>query len=519
MNMVKKLPHSCESEMMVLGCAITGDKELKVVCEELQKEDFYIKEHQIIFDAIKELQLRQSVVEVLLLCEHFKKQQLLSEVGGVAYIVSLAQFSGTSAYIEEYVEEVKQLSALRKIAYHARSMENRALDGKETPTILLEDLIRSIKSFEDKCKKKPIFISTKDRIAKEDEFLAQQKGKKYLGLRTHFIEEFNECFLGLRGLNLLAAAPNTGKTALAVQIGIDVLLTESDVCLVYVSLEMSAEEIFRRMILSLAEVDYRSFVFSAQEEVYHEKIMRAKEVLSTLDERIQILETSTAAILDAKIITSYVESLKLRTGCERAIIVIDYLQVWPISSKIKCFNENEMDKWRIGEMKKLKDALNPDPIIVISEARKPSMKDSSWGSDLSDVMGSARMTYTPDVVMLLSALKPKSLQMLWEDNHLPILKEDGMEIDEGESDRKGLRVRRFLEHQGIALCRLEVPKARDGMKKFSVVLEFHYQKNSFKKPNFEEIRKIALGVSKQSGNFNPPGKNHKKSFAEMFLER
>ena len=45
MKTEKKLPHSCESEMMVLGCAITAERDLNIVCEELQKEDFYIKEH------------------------------------------------------------------------------------------------------------------------------------------------------------------------------------------------------------------------------------------------------------------------------------------------------------------------------------------------------------------------------------------------------------------------------------------------------------------------------------------
>jgi replicative DNA helicase len=515
MKIEKKLPHSCESEMMVLGCAITTERDLNIVCEELQKEDFYIKEHQIIFDAIKGMQLKKSAVDIMLLCEQFKKQQILPQVGGVGYIVSLAQFSGTSAYIEDYVEEVKQLSALRKIAFHAKNVEDRALDGKETPTVLLEDLAKSLQSFEVRCRKKPLFISTQDRLAREEVFLTEQKGKKYLGLKTRFVEEFNECFLGLRGLNLLAAAPNTGKTALAVQIGLDVLLTERDVCLVYVSLEMSAEEIFRRMILSLAEVDYRSFVFGLDEESCHEKITKAKQVLSALNERMQILEIGATSLLDAKIIISYVESLKIRTGCERVLVVIDYLQVWPMSSKVKCFNENEMDKWRIGEMKKLKDALSPDPVLVISEARKPSMKDSSWGGDLSDVMGSARMTYTPDVVMLLSALKPKSLQALWEDHHLPFLKEDIVESDEGESDKKGLRIRRFLENQGIALCKLEVPKARDGMKKFSVILEFHYQKNTFKKPNFVEIRKKIAAFDMVHIKEKPL----KRSFAEIFLER
>ena len=40
---------SRDSEMIVLGSAISNSYELKIVCEGLQKEDFYCEEHQIIF--------------------------------------------------------------------------------------------------------------------------------------------------------------------------------------------------------------------------------------------------------------------------------------------------------------------------------------------------------------------------------------------------------------------------------------------------------------------------------------
>lgn len=516
MSHTKAPPHSRESEMMVLGSAITSSHSSKALCESLQIEDFYFNEHQLIFCALKKLYQKECPIDVHLLCEELKKQKCLAQIGGVAYVVALAQFSGTSTYIEEYLEEVKRLSILRKIAVRSRRAENNALDGKENPEIILEDLKEDLKQLENSYGRKFPICSVKERIEKEDAFLQENKGKKYLGLRTQFIEEFNTHLLGLRGLNLLAAAPNTGKTALSIQLAIDALIIEADTCLVYVSLEMSAQEIFRRMILSLAAIDYRTFVFGAWNEADKEKIADARKTLLSLGERMQILDL--AANLDAKAIIDYVETLKTKNGSKRAIVIIDYLQVWPITSKIICFNENEMDKWRIGEMKKLKDALSPDPIIVISEARKPSMKENTWGGDLSDVMGAARATYTPDVVMLLVQLKPKNLKALWEENKMPFLNEN--ESDEGESEKEGLRIKRFLEDQGISICRLEVPKARDGMKKFSVLLEFHFQKNKFRKLNLDELRKNAEFAISRDGWPSKilQKKNTNKSFAQMFIE-
>lgn len=60
-------------------------------------------------------------------------------------------------------------------------------------------------------------------------------------------------------------------------------------------------------------------------------------------------------------------------------------------------------------MKRLRDYAQDDAILVISEARKPTQKQGQgkekedWGGELADVMGSARGSYTPDMVFLLNA--------------------------------------------------------------------------------------------------------------------
>ncbi len=509
--MIKPLstfPCSQDSEMIVLGCALSSLEHLKVVTTNIKKEDFYFAAHQIIFESL--LDLESSGTDVHLLCESLKRQNQLSQVGGAAYVIQLVQFAGTSAYIEEYVEELKRFSMLRKIAGHSKTIEDRALKGNEDPKLLLEEVRNFLGKQEEQSIKPLSILPIAERIKKEEAFLTAHKGKKYLGLQTQFIEEFNDCFLGLRGLNLLAAAPNSGKTALAIQLAIDAVMTNQDVCLVFVSLEMSSDEIFRRMVLLLAEMDYRTFVFGPWGEAHQEAIARAKKVLSTFHERIQILESSSCPSIDAKTITDYVSSLKVKTNCQRAIVVIDYLQVWPINASMKFLNENEIDKWRIGEMKRLKDFLSPDPVIVISEARKPSLKENTWGGDLADVMGSARATYTPDVVMLLTPVKGKQLQMLWEEHRMS-------SVGYLSQEEEGTKIKSFLEAQGIALCKLEVPKARDGMQKFSLLLEFHFQRNKFQKLDLERIRKT-LNFSTLNKSKTLKKKGNNQSFLDLFLE-
>jgi replicative DNA helicase len=502
---VKTAPNSKESEMMVLGCMLTSSNSFEAAAEALDESDFYFTEHKIIFQVLKKSYRNRRPADVHLICEDLKAQDKLKSVGGVQYIVTLAQYAGTSAYIEEYVDVVKNKALLREVLYVSQEAEKAALEDPENANHLIEELGVKVKSLESRQGKKIPIIDTSERLKREDEFLGKYRGQKYLGLRVKTIEEFNENFLGLRGLMLLAAAPNVGKTALTVQIAIEVLATEKDVCLAYISLEMSEEQIFRRMLLNLSGFNFRTFVFGSQsqqiidndgrqaffkiEEV--KRIKEAENVLKGFGSRLQIIDQSTCPYIDARTVVNYVDALKQRSKCSRAIIIIDYLQVWPVNTNARLL-ENEADKWRIGEMKKIRDAMNDDPVIVISEARKPSGKDELWGGDLSDVMGAARGTYTPDVVMLLSQLKPKQLSLLWGKNDLTKIKaEEDIESTESDKDVKdGIAIKNFLAKHGIAICKIEVPKARDGMQKFSTLLEFHFNKNTFNKVNWQKLDEL-----------------------------
>lgn len=341
-------------------------------------------------------------------------------------------------------------------------------------------------------------VSIADRIISHNVTLEKSRGKKYLGLCVSTISEFNDKMLGLRKLILIAAAPNVGKTALTIQLALETLITNPTACLVYVSLEMTAEEIFTRMNLYLSGLNFETYVLGSyqvdgemnyQNLFSHDelrKINGATKKMEQIGDRLQIVDMSDSTYLNSEIIINYVDELKSKTGCQRAIVIIDYLQVWPVSPDVRV-SDIEADKWRIGEIKKIRDGINKvhqDPVIVISEARKPSESEKAWAGDLADVMGSARGTYTPDAVLLLNPLSSKQLEILWEKMKMP-------RVDFEDSNIKA-----FLADLGIAICSLSMPKGRDGMKKFSTLLAFHFHKNKFEKINWLEMRTLIASSCK-----------------------
>lgn len=504
---IKVAPHSKESEMMVLGCMLTSQNSLEISANELDENAFYFTEHKIIFGTLKSLHRKGKPSDLHLVFQELRDQDKLKDCGGIAYITTLAQYAGTSAYIEEYVEIVKNKSVLRDVLHLGQETEKAALSDPDSANHIIEELAIKLKGLESRQGKKIPIISASERWKREEEFLNKYRGKKYLGLRVQKIEEFNENLLGLRGLILLAAAPNVGKTALTVQTAIDVLTTEEDACLVYLSLEMTEEQIFRRMLLHLSGIDFHRFVFGSQSQQMMDgegrlafftpeemkAIDDAKKTIMGFEHRLQIIDQSTCPYIDARTAVNYVEALKQKTGCSRAIVVVDYLQVWPINTNLKLL-ENEADKWRIGEMKKITNALNAsneDPVIVISEARKPNQNDDVWGGDLSDVMGSARGTYTPDVVMLFSQLQPKAVKKLWDSKKMPTIPitEEQQDISD-EAEKAGAAIISLLSGVGISLCKLKVPKCRDGMKRFNTLVSFYFNKNQFTPLNWSTIKNL-----------------------------
>ena len=89
--------------------------------------------------------------------------------------------------------------------------------------------------------------------------LQQYRGREFLGLRTG-LRQLDDRTLGLRGLILLGAAPNVGKTALVLHLGISIIRENPDACFLFVSLEMDQPSLLTRIYCNLAEMDWATLV-------------------------------------------------------------------------------------------------------------------------------------------------------------------------------------------------------------------------------------------------------------------
>ena len=111
---LKLPPHSLEAEQAVLGgIFLDGDAWIKVV-ERVRQEDFYRKDHRIIFDAISSLEAAGKPFDIVTVAEWLESHQQLDQAGGLSYLAALAENTPSVSNIGAYADIVRKRSILRQ---------------------------------------------------------------------------------------------------------------------------------------------------------------------------------------------------------------------------------------------------------------------------------------------------------------------------------------------------------------------------------------------------------------------
>ena len=105
--------------------------------------------------------------------------------------------------------------------------------------------------------------SVADELDEHEARLERFRGREFIGLPQRTLPKLDAMTLGQRDLVLLAAGPNTGKTTLGVQLGLDVVLHNPDAAFLFISLEMSRHDMLTRIKCRLSGLDWKTLVFGS----------------------------------------------------------------------------------------------------------------------------------------------------------------------------------------------------------------------------------------------------------------
>lgn len=403
-------PNSKESEMMVLGCMLTSVNALNIGADSLEDTDFYYTEHQAIYSVLKAAYRADKPADIHLIGEELKRQGKLEQVGGISYLTTLAQYAGTSAFIEEYVDLVREKSILRRMVSAAQIIEKTALEEPSDVLAALDDAQAKFFNISQQHQTQA-GITLKDVLTglkaeskmpylkelQERQQRFQEKGPEDLGITgipSHFID-LDKMLNGLGRSNLmiLAARPAMGKTALALNIAENICFRNKTPVGIF-SLEMGASQLVHRVICSQSEVESEKILTGSLNGSEYQRIVAA---VNSIQKHTMIIDDQPGL----KITDLRARARRMKEAHGVGFIMIDYLQLLSGSGTNRSSENRQIEISEISRMlKNLARELNV-PILCLAQLSRKVEERQGHRPMMSDLRESGSLEQDSDVVMFL----------------------------------------------------------------------------------------------------------------------
>lgn len=138
---------SLQVERLVLGAVLAGKLEVEQAFRELNDSDFSLESNKRIFRAMLAVHERGDRVDRVLTFIELKRLDLHDAVGGLSYLVSLDEDLPAIPSVHGYIETLRRMATLRRLAMFGSSLRDRCLLQAETPEELLataEQFLREV---------------------------------------------------------------------------------------------------------------------------------------------------------------------------------------------------------------------------------------------------------------------------------------------------------------------------------------------------------------------------------------
>ncbi len=392
-------PHSIEAESSVLGGLLLDNGAWDRVGDLLTDGDFYRYEHRLIYSAIGGLINATKPADVITVYEQLQSLGKAEEMGGLAYLNSLAQYVPSASNIRRYAEIVRERSILRKLVSASDEIATNAFNpqGKPVDKILDEAEQKIFNIGEEGSRMKQGFqgmdslvVQLLDRVQE-----MADNPNDITGVPTGFYD-LDRMTSGMQAgdLIILAARPSMGKTSLAINIAEHVALNEELPVAVF-SMEMGAAQLAVRIVGSIGRIDQGHLRTGKLTDDEWPRLTEAIEKLRNISLHIDETPGLTASELRAN-----ARRLARQCGGKLGLIVVDYLQLMSTSSSMS--EENRATA--VGEISRGLKMLAKElgcPVIALSQLSRGVEARTDKRPMMSDLRESGAIEQDADVIMFI----------------------------------------------------------------------------------------------------------------------
>lgn len=358
-------------------------------------DSFHNPAHQEIFTALVELSndSPRSAIDLITLTEALDRKGKLEECGGRAYLSQLICSVPTAANIEQYAEIVHKNAVLRRLIRTSADILNRCFDPQDDLDELLDAIeaeILSVTGLSEGSGAQPVADLMLPAIDHLDKL--HSGDLSVMGIQTGY-EDLDNIITGLRPgeMTVIASRPSIGKTALALNMALEMAVRDNPVGVGFFSLEMSAELLVLRLLCSHARVGLGDIRDGALSQAKWQQITESGQMLR--ESRIYIDDTGGLDIMEMRS-----RARRMKRDWDIGIIFVDYLQLLRANLGKNATRENEVSRIS-GGIKALAKELDI-PIVVLAQLNRQA-EQAGQRPRLSHLRESGAIEQDADVVALL----------------------------------------------------------------------------------------------------------------------
>ena len=391
-------PHSIEAESSVLGGLLLDNNAWDRVGDLLKDNDFYRHEHRLVFAAMRELINASKPADVITVFERLQSIGKSEEIGGLAYLNSLAQYVPSASNIRRYAEIVRERGILRKLVTASDEIATNAFNtqGRPVDKILDEAEQKIFNIGEEGARNKQGFQSMDTLVVDLLDRVQEMadNANDVTGVPTGFID-LDRMTSGLQAgdMVVLAARPSMGKTAFAVNIAEHVALNEGLPVAIF-SMEMGAAQLAVRIVGSIGRIDQGHLRTGKLTDDEWPRLTEAIERLRTISLHIDESPGLTPSELRAN-------ARRLARQCGKlGLIVVDYLQLMSGSSE----GGGDNRATELGEISRGLKMLAKElkcPVIALSQLSRGVESRTDKRPMMSDLRESGAIEQDADVIMFI----------------------------------------------------------------------------------------------------------------------
>ena len=394
-------PHQIFAEQAVLGAILMDNEQYEKVADWLSAEDFYQFNHRVIYEAIVNLANAHQAVDVLTVKSRLEETGQLNDVGGMSYIVEIADSTPRVPHSDSYAKIVHDCSMLRRILRACQEAQQLVFSRDDKPIDkLLSDAQQKFYELGRNYERDGGLVHVKDAANRTFELIEElynnPEKSSLTGVSTGFID-IDRITSGLQKSDLIVIAgrPSMGKTALAMNIAEHAAIREKRTVAVF-SLEMPETHLARRSLSSLSSVDASRIRNGrlgngVEGEQNWERIAHALNMLSNAP----IFIDATPGISPLEI-TSRARRMKREIGLD--LVIVDYLQLLQMKDN-EANRATELSNIT-RELKFLAKELEI-PVIALSQLNRVVENRPNKRPLMSDLRDSGAIEQDADLIMFV----------------------------------------------------------------------------------------------------------------------